>query len=55
MITASIIDPKGSEAQRIAGVWWLMFILAAAVYVIVAGFIMLSALRGRRVEARPLA
>ena len=47
---ASIVDAKGSEAQRIAGVWWLMFGLAAAVYVIVAAFIMIGALRGRRTE-----
>jgi cytochrome c oxidase subunit 2 len=47
----SILDAKGSEAQRIAGVWWLMFGLAAAVYVIVAGFIMVSAFRGRRSES----
>src|SRR5262249_26477574 len=33
----SIVNPKGSEADRIAGVWWLMFGLAAAVYVVVAG------------------
>ena len=50
VVIASIIDAKGSEAQRIAGVWWLMFTLAAAVYVIVAGFIMVSAFRGRRSE-----
>src|SRR5437763_4217494 len=47
---ASIITPKGSEAERIAGVWWLMFILAAVVYVTVAGFIIVGALRGRRSE-----
>src|SRR5262249_41167058 len=46
----SIVNAKGSEAQRIAGVWWLMFGLAAAVYVIVAGFILVGAFRGRRTE-----
>ena len=46
----SIVNAKGSEAQRIAGVWWLMFGLAAAVYVIVAGFILVGAFRGRRSE-----
>jgi cytochrome c oxidase subunit 2 len=44
----SIVDPKGSEASRIAGVWWLMFGLAAGVYVVVAGFILYAATRGRR-------
>jgi cytochrome c oxidase subunit 2 len=46
----SFTNAKGSEAQRIAGVWWLMFGLAAAVYVIVAGFIIVGALRGRGTE-----
>jgi cytochrome c oxidase subunit 2 len=44
----SIVNPKGSEAHRIAGVWWLMFGLAAGVYVIVAGFILYASTRGRR-------
>ena len=44
----SMLDPKGPEAHRIAGVWWLMFGLATAVYVIVAGFIIVAMLRGRR-------
>jgi cytochrome c oxidase subunit 2 len=44
----SIVNPKGSEADRVAGVWWLMFGLAAAVYVVVAGCILYAATRGRR-------
>ena len=44
------LGPHGSEARHIAGVWWLMFGLAAAVYVVVAGFIVVGALRGRRTE-----
>jgi cytochrome c oxidase subunit 2 len=47
----SMLDPKGPEAHRIAGVWWLMFGLAAAVYVVVAGFIVFAMLRGRRTAA----
>jgi cytochrome c oxidase subunit 2 len=35
----SMLDPKGSEARHIAGLWWLMFAIACGVYVIVAGFI----------------
>jgi cytochrome c oxidase subunit II len=50
---ASIITPKGSEADRIAGAWWLMFGLAAFVYVVVAGLIVYSTVRGRRRSARP--
>ncbi|MBV8304356.1 MAG: cytochrome c oxidase subunit II, partial [Acidimicrobiia bacterium] len=48
--TPSITDPKGSEAHTIAGVWWLMCGLAAAVYIVVAGFILVAAFRGRRSE-----
>jgi cytochrome c oxidase subunit 2 len=48
----SIVDPKGSEADRVAGVWWLMFGLAAAVYVVVAGCILYAATRGRRRRAQ---
>ncbi len=49
----SFLDAKGSEADRIASVWWLMFGLAAAVYVIVAGFIVYAATRGRRRDGEP--
>ena len=52
----SALDPKGPGAERIAGVWWLMFGLATAVYVVVAGLIVAAAMRGRRVpegEERP--
>jgi cytochrome c oxidase subunit 2 len=49
----SIVDPKGSEASRIAGVWWLMFGLASAVYVVVAGCILYAATRGRRRGSQP--
>lgn len=47
----SVLDPHAPEARRIAGVWWLMFALSAAVYVVVAAFIVISIVRGRR--ARP--
>jgi cytochrome c oxidase subunit 2 len=49
----SFLDAKGSEADRIASVWWLMFGLAAAVYVVVAGFIVYAATRGRRRSVEP--
>jgi cytochrome c oxidase subunit 2 len=44
----SALRPKGPNAERIAGVWWLMFGLATAVYVVVAGLIIAAAMRGRR-------
>ncbi len=43
----SSLDPQGPAAKSIASVWWLMFGLATAVYVVVAGFIIIGALRGR--------
>jgi cytochrome c oxidase subunit 2 len=42
------LDAHGSESRHIAGLWWLMFGLATAVYLVVAGFIVLAAVRGRR-------
>ncbi len=44
----SILDPHGSESSRIAGVWWLTFGLGAAVYAIVAFFVVWAIVRGRR-------
>ena len=43
----AVLDPAGPAAKSIASVAWLMFGLAAAVYVVVAGFIIIGALRGR--------
>lgn len=48
--TPSTLSPKGPAAERIAGVWWLMFGLATAVYLVVGGLIVLAALRGRGTE-----
>ncbi len=44
----SMLDPKGTEARHIAGVWWLMFALAAGVYLVVGSFIVYAIHRGRR-------
>ncbi len=44
----SMLDHHGPEASRVAGVWWLMFGLAAVVYVFVAGLVIMAILRGRR-------
>ena len=46
----SMLHPAGSEARRVAGLWWLMFGLAAGVYAIVGGFIVFAVVRGRRTE-----
>ncbi|MEY2567947.1 MAG: cytochrome c oxidase subunit [Actinomycetota bacterium] len=44
----SVLDPSGTEARKLEGVWWLMFGLAAAVYAIVAGLILFAIVRNRR-------
>jgi cytochrome c oxidase subunit 2 len=46
----SMLRTHGDEARRVAGLWWLMFGLAAGVYIIVAGFIVFAVLRGRRTD-----
>jgi cytochrome c oxidase subunit 2 len=51
---SSIVRPHGSEADRVAGVWWLMFGLAVAVYVVVAGLIVYATVHGRRAKASAL-
>ncbi|HEY4396108.1 MAG TPA: cytochrome c oxidase subunit II [Acidimicrobiia bacterium] len=45
--STSAVDAHGSEARHIAGLWWLMFGLAVGVYVVVGGFIIVAAVRGR--------
>jgi cytochrome c oxidase subunit 2 len=46
----NMLDPKGSEAKTLAGMWWVTFTIACAVYGIVAGLIVWAILRGRRTE-----
>ena len=46
----AITDPKGNEAHTISGIWWLRCGMASAVYLIVGGFIVVAAFRGRRSE-----
>jgi cytochrome c oxidase subunit 2 len=48
----SMLDTHAGEARHIAGVWWLMFGIAAGVYLIVATLIFWALLRGRRRAAR---
>lgn len=42
-----MLDPKGVEAERVAGIWWLMFAMAAAIYAVVL-VLLFVALRARR-------
>lgn len=49
----AVLGGHGSESTRIGGVWWIMFGLSAAVYAVVAGFILLAVVRGRHGEAQP--
>jgi cytochrome c oxidase subunit 2 len=46
-----MLDPKGTEARHIAGVWWLMFGIASGVYLIVAGLIVFAIRKGRAAAA----
>ena len=47
IVVASALSGDGSESTQIGGLWWLMFGLSAAVYVVVAGFILVAVVRGR--------
>jgi cytochrome c oxidase subunit 2 len=49
---SGVLDGRGQEAKRVASDWWLMFGLATAVYVIVAGLVIFAVARGRRRAAR---
>jgi cytochrome c oxidase subunit 2 len=48
---ASTLDPGGPAAARIESLWWLVFWIATAVFVIVVGLLVAALLRGRRQEA----
>ncbi len=52
--STSVFQGAGSEGRRIVGLWWLMFAMGAAVYVVVAGLVLTAVVRGRR-RARPAA
>ncbi len=49
----SVLGGDGSESTRIGGIWWLMFGLAAAVYVVVGGLILVAVVRGRHSGPQP--
>jgi cytochrome c oxidase subunit 2 len=50
--TPSVLDGAGQESRHLEGVWWLMVGLAAFVYVVVGGYVIL-AIRRRRHEDGP--
>jgi len=45
---SSIFDPAGPRAARIADLWWVMFGLGVAVFVIMMALLVIALLRGRR-------
>jgi cytochrome c oxidase subunit 2 len=47
----STLKPRGPAAERIAGLWWFMFAVSAAVVVAVGLFIVFALLPGRRRRA----
>jgi cytochrome c oxidase subunit II len=47
----STLEPSGPGAARIEGLWWLAFWVAAAVFAIVCGFLVVAVIRGRRTSA----
>jgi cytochrome c oxidase subunit II len=47
----SALDPAGPDAHRIAGLWWLIFWLGAAVYVVTMGLVAFAVIRARRRDA----
>jgi cytochrome c oxidase subunit 2 len=49
----SAIDPRGLGAQRIEGLWWLVFWIAAVVFAVVCVFLVVAVLRGQRDDVEP--
>ena len=46
--TPSILNPEGTGAKRIAGLWWLMLWISTAVFVVVLVLIAVAVVRRRR-------
>ncbi len=47
-VSPSALSPHGDRADTLASLWWLMFVIGVAVYVIVVGLFAVAALRPRR-------
>ncbi|MGH2698966.1 MAG: cytochrome c oxidase subunit II [Actinomycetota bacterium] len=45
---ASALDPAGPGARRVEGLWWLMFAISCAVFVVVLAFLAAAVIRSRR-------
>jgi cytochrome c oxidase subunit II len=48
----SVLDPKGFGARRIEGLWWLMFWISVAVFVIVVALLVIACLKARSRQAQ---
>ena len=46
--TPSALEPRGAGAEQIAALWWALFWIATAVYVVVLGVLLLGLLRPRQ-------
>ena len=46
--TPSALTPHGTGAARIASLWWVMFWLGTAIFLLVVGLLLAAILRGRR-------
>lgn len=49
----STLDPRGPAAARLADLWWLMFWLSIAVFVLVMGVLVYAVYRARRNRGSP--
>jgi len=52
--TASMLSPAGPEAAAIATVWWVMFWLAAVIYVVVIGILLYVTVRRSLRKKEPI-
>ncbi len=43
----SILDPQGPRSERIADLWWVLFALGTAVFVVVIALVLLAIFRGQ--------
>lgn len=50
-LTPSAIDPHGAAAARIASLWWVMFALSAAIFVLLLVLVGAALLRHRRADS----
>lgn len=51
-MSPSPLDPAGSEAHRLAGIWWLLLVLGGAVALIVLVAVLVALFRGRTNDER---